>query len=66
MLQRDSQQEGLQDSHHGNVLMVCIHNKVCTDLRATNLLQNCWKVWKPVAVYVVCPTMRCVRQQTLP
>ena len=38
MLQRDSQQEGLQDSHHGNVLMVCIHNKVCTDLRATNLL----------------------------
>lgn len=31
MLQRDSQQEGVQDSHHGNMLMVCIQNKVCTD-----------------------------------
>ena len=52
MLQRDSQQEGMQDSHHGNMLMVCIQNKVRGNLSfSSNQMQTAaWAVGVALSV----------------
>ena len=51
MLTRGNQPDGGSVSHHGNQLLVCIHNKVCSETSCCRISSDCYTRYMPLEMH---------------